>query len=110
MCGRYTLHQETKNIAKRFKERHGYEVIKQVDEDSNGKIHLSPGALYTSIKQLLEQKLVIEVARNDDTRRRYYRLSDKGKTILSEELGYYQNTIALARERQILEIRNGIYC
>ncbi len=96
-------------LALSLKERHGYEIIKQVNEDSNGKIHLSPGALYTSIKQLLEQKLVHEVDKNDESRRRYYRMSDKGKSILGEELDYYENTIALARERKVLDIRYGFY-
>jgi len=96
-------------LALSLKERHGYEIIKQVEEDSNGKIHLSPGALYTSIKQLLEQEFITEVHANDDTRRRYYRLSTKGKATLSAELDYYQNTIALARERQVLEMQYGVY-
>lgn len=97
-------------LALSLKERHGYEIIKQVNEDSNGKINLSPGALYTSIKQLLEQKLIKEVHQEDDTRRRYYRLSDKGKAALSVELDYYQNTVTLARQRQILEINYGVFC
>lgn len=94
-------------LALSLKERHGYEIIKQVNEDSNGKIKLSPGALYTSIKQLLEQKLIKEVSVEGDTRRRYYRLSSKGKAVLNEELDYYQNTIALARQRRVLEIKYG---
>ncbi len=97
-------------LALSLKERHGYEIIKQVLEDSNGKIRLSPGALYTSIKQLLEQELIKEVYREDDSRRRYYQLSAKGKAILSAELDYYQNTIALARQRQLLEIGYGFSC
>jgi len=95
-------------LALSLKERHGYEIIKQIEEDSNRKIHLSPGALYTSIKQLLEQKLVTEVARPDDTRRRYYRLSSAGRAILEAELRYYQNTIVLARERRVLETSYGV--
>ncbi|MFI5271214.1 MAG: PadR family transcriptional regulator [Candidatus Saccharimonadales bacterium] len=97
-------------LALSLRERHGYEIIKQIEEDSSGKIHLGPGALYTSIKQLLEQKLVIEVDKTDDTRRRYYRLSSKGKATLSQELDYYRNTIVLARERQLLESSYGVYC
>jgi len=97
-------------LALSLKERHGYEIIKQVSEDSNGKINLSPGALYTSIKQLLEQKLIHEKIRDDDTRRRYYVLTDKGKSVLNAELNYYQNTIELARQRQVMEIRYGVYC
>lgn len=95
-------------LALSLKERHGYEIIKQVHADSNGKIRLSPGALYTSIKQLLEQELIEEVFQDTDTRRRYYRLSPEGLAALSEELDYYQNTITLARQRQVLEIRYGL--
>ena len=97
-------------LALSLKERHGYEITKQVDEDSNGKIKLSPGALYTSIKQLLEQRYIEEVKKNDDSRRRYYRLSKQGKAVLTQELDYYRNTITLAQQRQVLEVRYGIYC
>lgn len=97
-------------LALSLKERHGYEIIKQVKDDSNSKIHLSPGALYTSIKQLLEQGLVKEVNKREDSRRRYYRLSDKGRTALAAELDYYKNTVNLARERQVLEIQHGVFC
>jgi DNA-binding PadR family transcriptional regulator len=96
-------------LALSLKERHGYEIIKQVAEDSNNKLKLSPGALYTSIKQLLEQKLIIEVERKYDTRRRYYKLTSKGKAALSEELEYYQNSVILAKERRVLEIAYGLY-
>ncbi len=89
-------------LALSLKERHGYEIIKQVGDDSNGKIKLSPGALYTSIKQLNEQGLITEITRDDDTRRRYYRLTAKGKSTLGAELEYYQNSVELARQRQVL--------
>lgn len=95
-------------LALSLKERHGYEIIKQVSEDSNGKINLGPGALYTSIKQLVEQGLIQEVVRQDDSRRRYYKVSQKGKTVLTEELDYYRNTVELARQRQVLELRYGV--
>jgi len=96
-------------LALSLKERHGYEIIKQVSEDSNDKINLSPGALYTSIKQLLEQGLIEEINKNNEDRRRYYRLTNTGKEVLSEELDYYRNTIVLARQRQVLEINYGVY-
>jgi len=90
-------------LALSLKQRHGYEIIKQVIEDSGGKIKLSPGALYTSIRQLHEQGMIEEVERADDTRRRYYRLTDRGRSTLRAELDYYEATIALARQRQVLE-------
>lgn len=97
-------------LALSLRERHGYEIIKQVVEDSGGKIKLSPGALYTSIKQLYEQGLIEEVKKEDDVRRRYYRLTAKGVKSLGAELEYYENSVLLARKRQVLEAAYGAYC
>lgn len=89
-------------LALSLKERHGYEIIKQVREDSDGKINLGNGALYTSIKHLLADGLISEVSHNDDARRRYYKLSDIGRKALMEELEYYDNVVSLARKRKLL--------
>lgn len=88
-----------------LRERHGYEIIKQVNEDSNGKITIGPGALYTSIKQLRKRGLILEVTHQDDARRRYYKLSGAGAQALEEQLGYYYNVVSLAQKRKLL---NGI--
>ena len=89
-------------LALSLKERHGYEIIKQIEEDSNGKIHLGPGALYTSIKQLCKKGLIVEVSKRDDTKRRYYKLTGAGTKALESELEFYQNVLELARERKLV--------
>ncbi|HTE58263.1 MAG TPA: PadR family transcriptional regulator [Verrucomicrobiae bacterium] len=89
-------------LALSLKERHGYEIIKQVEEDSNGKIKLGPGALYTSIKQLRSKGLIREVKRPNDSRRRYYKLSGAGAKALESELEYYENVVRLAKKRHAL--------
>ncbi|HSX42710.1 MAG TPA: PadR family transcriptional regulator [Candidatus Saccharimonadales bacterium] len=89
-------------LALSLRERHGYEIIKQVDEDSSGKIKLGPGALYASIKQLHEQGLIVEITHKDDARRRYYKLTGSGKRALIGELERYENAVSLGRKRQIL--------
>lgn len=80
------------------------EIIKQVKEDTEGKINLGPGALYISIKQLRERGMIMEVKHNDDTARRYYKLTDNGKQVLVSELEHYQNIIDLARRRQCVNL------
>lgn len=97
-------------LALSLRERHGYEIIKQIHEDSGGKIRLSPGALYTSIKQLHEQGLIKEILHPDDARRRYYRLTPKGRQALGAELEYYETSLVLARQRQAVNVRHGAYC
>jgi DNA-binding PadR family transcriptional regulator len=94
-------------LALSLKERHGYEIIKQVNEDSDGKISLGNGALYTSIKHLLANGLILEVSHNDDTRRRYYKLSGSGRKVLTEELEYYDSVVSLAQKRNLLHGTSG---
>ncbi|HYH75727.1 MAG TPA: PadR family transcriptional regulator [Candidatus Saccharimonadales bacterium] len=89
-------------LALSLKPRHGYEIIKQVAEDSQGKITLGPGALYTSIKQLSAQGLIVEDSDVQDDRRRYYKLTNKGLRALNEELEYYRMALQLAYERRVI--------
>lgn len=94
-------------LALSLKERHGYEIIKQVHEDSGGKIKLGNGALYTSIKHLLANGLILEVSHSVDTRRRYYKLSGSGRKALTEELEYYDSVVSLAQKRKLLHGTSG---
>lgn len=89
-------------LALSLKERHGYEIIKQVQEDSNGKIKLGPGALYTSIKQLHKNGLITEVDKPKETSRRYYKLTGAGVKALQTEIEYYENAVQLARNRRLI--------
>jgi DNA-binding PadR family transcriptional regulator len=89
-------------LALSLKERHGYEIIKQVEEDSHGKIKLGPGALYTSIKQLHKNGLIAEVNKPEATARRCYKLTGAGTKVLRAELEYYENAVQLAKHRRLV--------
>lgn len=88
-------------LALSLRPRHGYEIIKQVDEDSMGKIKLGPGTLYGAIKKLRQDKYIIELPAAKDDRRRYYQLTDKGRQRLNMELEYFDNTMQIAKARII---------
>src|ERR1044071_2353829 len=69
---------------------HGYGIMRQVAEQTNGRIRLGPGTLYSSIQTLLEEKLIEEVCAREDTkveheRRRYYRLTAAGRKLAINE-------------------------
>lgn len=69
-------------IALAAQPRHGYGIMLDIAGRSDGKVKLSPGTLYGSIKQMLEDGLIEEVADRpaaDDERRRYYRLTRDGR-------------------------------
>jgi PadR family transcriptional regulator PadR len=90
-------------LALSLKPRHGYEIIKQVKEDSLDKIKLNPSSLYTYIKQMTEEGLIEELPNDEDGRRRYYRLCDKGMRRLNAEIEYFDNTVKLAKQRKVYE-------
>jgi len=68
---------------------HGYGIMLDIAERSAGKVKLSPGTLYGSIKQMLEEGLIEEIAGrapHDDERRRYYRLTRDGREAARQEM------------------------
>ena len=88
-------------LSLRERERHGYEILKEVQSGSLGKIRLGPATLYTSLKKLLDTRLIQEVSgpRDGDPRRRYYRLTSAGKKVLGQELDRMKQALAIARRR-----------
>src|SRR5579885_3551440 len=82
------------------KERHGYEIMKQVEHDSEGNVKLGPGTLYAAIKRMLEEKLITEID-SDHARRKYYKLTIRGYSIFSAELRRYNQAVELARSRNL---------
>jgi DNA-binding PadR family transcriptional regulator len=85
-----------------IKERHGYEIMKQVEHDSRGKVLMGPGTLYGSIKRLIGSKQIKEVEGNNP-RRKYYSLTEKGRKSLSSELGRYNDAVELAKRKKLFQ-------
>jgi DNA-binding PadR family transcriptional regulator len=88
-------------LALASKGRHGYDIMKTVEQDSQGKIKLGPGTLYGAIKRMLEQKLIVEVS-SAHTRRKYYQLTEKGRSLFTNELERYTTAVELAKKRKLL--------
>ena len=92
------------------KERHGYEIMREVDERSEGKVRVGPGTLYGSIKRMLSDGLIEELDERpdpelDDERRRYYRLSDLGRRIAIAEAQRLERLVKSARSKKLLSPR-----
>ena len=85
-----------------IKSRHGYEIMKQVEQDSGSKVILGPGTLYGSIKRMLQSRLIEEVA-GDNPRRKYYTLTERGRKSLSSELQRYNDAVELAKRKNVFQ-------
>jgi DNA-binding PadR family transcriptional regulator len=87
-----------------IKTRHGYEIMKQVEQDSRRKVLLGPGTLYGSIKRMLQSELIEEVT-GDNPRRKYYRLTETGRKALTSEIERYIDAVESAKRTDLFQER-----
>ncbi len=89
-------------------ERHGYGIMREV-EDRSG-VRMGPGTLYGSIKRMLADGLIEESDERpdpelDDSRRRYYRITDFGRRVAGAEAARLESLVRSAREKKLLRGR-----
>jgi DNA-binding PadR family transcriptional regulator len=86
-------------------ERHGYEIMQQVRRDTQGQVKMGNGTLYGSLKRMLADDLIADagdrVGPDDDERRKYYRLTERGLRALGAEMRRYEAVVALLRQRDL---------
>ena len=85
-------------------EKHGYAIGKEVARRTGGEVLLRAATLYTVIKRLLEDSLIEEsFARPDpaldDERRRYYRISERGRKVVIAEAERLEEAVRQARAK-----------
>jgi DNA-binding PadR family transcriptional regulator len=86
---------------------HGYGIMRQVAEQTEGRMRLGPGTLYSSIQTLLEAKLIEELDQREDAklghkRRRYYRLTSAGRKLARFEAERLADLLRVARAKKLL--------
>jgi DNA-binding PadR family transcriptional regulator len=88
-------------------ERHGYGIMREVEERTGGQTRLGPGTLYGSIKRMLADGLIEESDERpdpamDDQRRRYYRITDFGRRVAGAEAERLSGLVETARKKELL--------
>lgn len=88
-------------------EKHGYGIMKEVSQHTEGSIRLGPGTLYGSIGRMLESGLIEAAPERpdpemDDERRRYYRLTDFGARVVAAESHRLARLLRIAQAKQVL--------
>jgi DNA-binding PadR family transcriptional regulator len=90
--------------------RHGYAVIQEIAERTDGEIRLTASTLYDALTRLVDQEWIEEVpapadADGHDSRRRYYRLSEFGREVARREALRLEQVLESAREKRLLPER-----
>lgn len=87
--------------------RHGYGIIREVEERTDGLIKLRTGTLYTLLQRLLDETLIEESddrghPDKDDERRRYYTVTPFGRIVMQAEARRLESLVSEARRKHVL--------
>jgi DNA-binding PadR family transcriptional regulator len=87
--------------------RHGYSIMQEVAERTEGQVRLWPAALYGLLRELEKLDLIAEsdkrpAADQDDERRRYFALTAHGRRVLDAEVRRLEAIVIQARASRAL--------
>ena len=81
-------------------ERHGYAIMRQVEDRTQGRTSLHPGTLYRALGRLVDSGLLCEIEDDSeagDERRRYYALTGLGRRVAAAESERLASQLEAAR-------------
>jgi DNA-binding PadR family transcriptional regulator len=89
-------------------ERHGYAIMQDIEESTDGRMRLNPGTLYRAIGRLVDAGLLRELDARpapdlEDARRRYYAPTPLGRRVARAEARRLAAQVAAARAKRLLK-------
>jgi DNA-binding PadR family transcriptional regulator len=87
-------------------DRHGYAIMQEVERMTDGASRMGPGTLYGTLKRMIASGLIEEADQRpdpalDDERRRYYRATPLGRSVLSAETERMAALVSAARAKRV---------
>ena len=83
-------------------ERHGYAILQEIEERTDGAFRIGAGTLYRAIKQLVDAELMLELAGDDGhSQRRVYRITEAGRARAAADARVFRGIAAWAEEAQL---------
>jgi DNA-binding PadR family transcriptional regulator len=80
--------------------RHGYSILKDVEQMSDGRVMLSTGTLYGALRRLLDEDWIERFKEPESSRgRQAYRLTARGRKNLQLEVGRMKHLTRVANLR-----------
>ena len=79
-------------------EKHGYLIMKIIEESTQGSVVIGPASLYTTLKKLLDSGLIQRNKTNDESTK-IYQITAKGKDILENDMNRKKRMIEFAKNQ-----------
>lgn len=80
--------------------RHGYAILKDVEQMCEGRVRLSTGTLYGALRRLLDEDWIQRLEQKDASRgKQAYRLTTRGRKNLQFEVSRLKHLTRLANLR-----------
>lgn len=77
-----------------YEPRHGYGIMQQAEQLSGGRIRLAAGTLYGALNSLCEKGWIAPLPVDEDSRKKEYKLTEKGLAVLKNELNRLRQLVA----------------
>ena len=84
-----------------YRPQHGYGIMQQTEQLSGGRIRLAAGTLYGALNSLTEKGWIVPLPMREESRKKEYKLTETGLTVLKNELARLQQLVE--NGRQVLE-------
>lgn len=81
--------------------RHGYEIMREASELSDGRVELKVTTLYAALDRLEREGVIVAAGEEivNGRARRYYGLTDVGSGLLAQEVALLERSVRAAKER-----------
>ena len=76
-----------------YEPQHGYGIMQQAEQMSGGRVKLAAGTLYGALSSLSEKAWIEALPGDASSRRKEYRLTEKGLDVLEAELARLQQLV-----------------
>jgi DNA-binding PadR family transcriptional regulator len=85
---------------------HGYAIGKEIEERTEGRLRPTTGSLYQALRRLTDDGLIVgteaaDLSGSGDARRKYFRLTPLGKSVVALEVERLESLISVAYERSL---------
>lgn len=91
-------------VAVTDRERHGYSILKEIEERTDGAFRVGAGSLYRAVRSLMDAGLIVETQPKEKThsQRRYYRVTPVGRRRAATEAEIFRGMVEWADEAGVL--------